>query len=98
MREVRLNFVEHFQVSTWYWGTDSLFQRCWGGAQETLQQIRKSDLWEDFFYLCQDLWGEEEIDLEQFNDWLWFDRNSIYESLGLSEDGTPIVSEETPTL
>lgn len=66
---------------------EELYDNSWSGALDTLKGIidaRKEDelmkLLEETFY------GETPTETE-VNDFLWFERDFIYESLGLDENG-----------
>lgn len=60
----------------------------WSGGADTLNKI--IDLGYEYIDMLDELaemtFGDECSETE-LNDWLWFDSDSIYEYLGLDEDG-----------
>ena len=60
-----------------------LLENCWSGAINTLEYIKEHDKEEELLCLI------EELDLHnmtEINDFLWFDDEYIYESLGITEE------------
>ena len=73
----------------------NLFENSWSGARDTLEDIIKAELEEEFMeHLEETFCGDEEITETELNDYIWFERDSIYESLGLDEDGKLIEESE----
>ena len=63
----------------------------WSGAVNTLDDIRKAgEKYEKALdALAEQLFstGENVPTITDINDWLWHDRSSIYEAIGLDENG-----------
>lgn len=67
----------------------------WGGALQTLEDIEKANMEEEFMEHLEQIFSlEEEIEDVTLNDYIWFDRDYIYESLGLNENGELIEESE----
>lgn len=66
----------------------------WCGANDTLNKIEKAGLEEDFMEYLEEMFGDEEIDETELNDFCWFSCDEIYEALGLDENGELIEDEE----
>lgn len=60
-----------------------LMQNCWSGAIDTLEYIKEHDKEEELLELISEL---DMHDLGAINDFLWFDDEYIYESLGITEE------------
>lgn len=74
-----LNIKEEF----WSDFSDLLYDRCWSGAIDTLKDIE-----EEFMdYLNEVFFDEQPVDLTELNDFIWFERDAIYEACGLDENG-----------
>lgn len=58
----------------------------WGGADDTLQIIIDNGMEEEFCQLFHDVFWDEIPDLTEVNDWLRFDWEDIFETLGIEED------------
>lgn len=58
----------------------------WSGGLDTLDSIRDADKIEQLDELFQELFYSETPTETEVNDWLWFERDYIYESLGMAED------------
>lgn len=66
----------------------NLFENSWSGARDTLEDIIKAEKEEEFMqYLDEVFCDSDEITDTELNDFIWFGRNTIYESLGLDENG-----------
>jgi hypothetical protein len=60
----------------------------WSGALQTLEDIENANMEEEFMEHLDQIFGyEEEIEDVTLNDYIWFERDSIYQSLGLNENG-----------
>lgn len=72
-----------------------LFENSWSGARDTLEDIIKAELEEEFMEHLDEIFGcEEEITDTELNDYIWFERNEIYSSLGLNANGEKEEEEE----
>lgn len=58
----------------------------WSGGLDTLDDVRDADKIEQLDELFQELFYSEIPTETEVNDWLWFERDYIYESLGIAED------------
>lgn len=65
----------------------NLYDNSWSGARDTLDDIKNADLEEEFMDYLEGLFGEEEVEDTTLNDYIWFERDEIYEALGLDENG-----------
>ena len=59
----------------------------WSGALDTLKDIEEADKEDELMYLLEEIFNEEIPTETEVNDFLWHDRDYIYESLGLDENG-----------
>lgn len=66
--------------------------RPWSGGKDTLDELTYEQQQRLFEY-AEELFPDGCTDTE-LNDWLWFDRDSIYEYLGIDDRGNEIGSRE----
>ena len=59
----------------------------WSGALDTLKDIEEAGKEDELMYLLEDIFYDTTPTETEVNDFLWFERDSIYESLGLDENG-----------
>ena len=60
----------------------------WSGALDTLKDIEEADKEDELMYLLEEIVFADTTPTEtEVNDFLWFERDYIYESLGLDENG-----------
>lgn len=71
-----------------------LYDNSWSGALQTLDDISNADLEEEFMDYLEGLFGDEEVEDTTLNDYIWFERDEIYEALGLDENGEPPKEDE----
>lgn len=64
-----------------------LYDNSWSGARDTLDDIKKADKEEELMNLLEVYYGADEVEDTIINDFLWFNRDEIYEELGLDENG-----------
>lgn len=64
-----------------------LYNNSWSGARDTLEDIIKADLEEEFMQYLDEMFGADEIGDTELNDFIWFERDTIYDYLGLDENG-----------
>lgn len=64
---------------------NDLVYTCWGGAVDTLDTIREHDKEDELLELVNSLLESYDggLDRTALNDYLWFDRDDIYDSLGI---------------
>ena len=73
----------------------NLFENSWSGAKDTLEDIIKAELEDEFMEHLEMVFGAvEEITDTELNDYIWFNRDDIYSSLGLDENGEVINDDE----
>ena len=73
----------------------NLYDNSWSGAKDTLDDIRNANLEDEFMDLLDTYFGtEEEVDDTELNDFIWFERDTIYEDLGLDENGEVKTEED----
>lgn len=76
--------INEYDTNNFY----NLFENSWSGARDTLEDIIKAEKEEEFMqYLDEVFCDSDEITDTELNDFIWFGRNTIYESLGLDENG-----------
>lgn len=65
-----------------------LYNSSWSGAIDTLDTIRKHDKEDVFLQLLNDILSSYDngLDRTKVNDFIWFDRDYIYESLGIDDE------------
>ena len=64
-----------------------LYNNSWSGARDTLDDIRNADLEEEFMQYLDEMFGADEVGETELNDFIWFERDTIYDYLGLDENG-----------
>ena len=62
---------------------NDLMTQCWGGAVDTLNRIYDNNMEDAFMDLLNEIF--ESPTMTDINDYLWFDADCIYASLGISE-------------
>ena len=65
----------------------NLFENSWSGAKDTLEDIIKAEKEEEFMQYLDEEFGADEVGDTELNDFIWFERNTIYDYLGLDENG-----------
>ena len=63
---------------------NDLMNECWSGALYTLEEINGANLEDDLMALINELFTEPSI--TEINDFLWFDSDYIYETLGIESE------------
>lgn len=65
-----------------------LYDNSWSGARQTLDDISNADLEEEFMQYLDEVFGaDDEVEDTTINDFIWFERDTIYNALGLDENG-----------
>lgn len=72
----------------------NLYKNSWSGATDTLNDIKKADLETEFMNYLEEMFCYEVPTETELNDFIWFEREQIYEALGLDENGRLIEDEE----
>ena len=65
----------------------TLKNNSWSGALDTLKDIEEADKEDELMYFLEEIFNGEIPTETEVNDFLWFERDYIYESLGLDENG-----------
>ena len=60
---------------------------CWSGAIDTLNDIERNNRENEFMNLLEEMFMETKPTDTEVNDFIWFDREYIYEHCGLDENG-----------
>lgn len=64
-----------------------LYNNSWSGARQTLDDISNANLEEEFMQYLDEMFGADEVGDTELNDFIWFERDTIYNYLGLDENG-----------
>lgn len=59
----------------------------WSGAEDTVENIANANMEDKLMGLLEEIFLENVPTETEINDFLWFDSEYIYETLGLNEDG-----------
>lgn len=64
---------------------NELYDSSWSGAVDTLKTIAENDKEDEFLQYANDILStyQNGLDRTKLNDWLWFDRDFIFEDLGI---------------
>lgn len=65
----------------------TLRNNSWSGALDTLKDIEEADKEDELMYLLEEVFADTIPTETEVNDFLWFERDYIYENLGLDENG-----------
>ena len=80
--------------NTWR-GFADLFDNSWSGAKDTLEDIEAAEKQEEFMEHLDMIFSDRgEIEDTELNDYIWFERDAIYEELGLDKNGKLIEEDE----
>lgn len=73
-----------------------LKENSWSGALDTLKDIANADKEDELMQLLEEVFADRETPTEtEVNDLLWFEREFIYENVGLNKNGElPTVVDE----
>ena len=66
---------------------DEIMDMCWSGAIDTLKDIERNNREDEFMNLLEETFLETTPTDTEVNDFIWFDREYIYEHCGLDENG-----------
>lgn len=73
------------KVYTDFYEFSDLTKNCWSGALQTLKRIEEEDKESELIDFLEYIFYDG-IELSELNDFLWFDTDYIYESLGIEEE------------
>lgn len=65
----------------------TLKNNSWSGALDTLKDIEEADKEDELMYFLEEIFADITPTETELNDFLWHERDYIYESLGLDENG-----------
>ena len=65
----------------------TLKNNSWSGALDTLKDIEEADKEDELMYFLEEIFADTTPTETEVNDFLWHERDYIYESLGLDENG-----------
>ena len=68
-------------------GFYELADMVWSGAVDTITDIQNANKENEFMYFIENVFFDEVPTDTQVNDFIWFERDYIYESMGLNENG-----------
>ena len=71
-----------------------LYDRCWSGAVDTLKDIEAAGVEDEFMDYLSEVFFDQVPELTELNDFIWFERDAIYEACGLDENGELIEEVE----
>lgn len=67
----------------------------WSGAEDTIQDVILADKEDEFWDFIEEYFNTyDSISETELNDFVWFEREYIYEHIGLTEDGELPEDEE----
>ena len=72
----------------------ALADMVWSGATDTIADIQNANKEDEFMNFLEAVFCDEVPTDTEVNDFIWFDRDYIYENIGLTEDGE--LPEEEP--
>ena len=75
------------EVITEYGNYWDLKDHSWSGALDTLADIEKADKEEELMDFLEEVFADRTPTDTEVNDYLWFERASVYEAVGLNENG-----------
>lgn len=65
---------------------DDLKKMCWSGAVYTLETIEENNKEEELMDFIEEVFYNNTPTETELNDFLWFDSDYIYETLGIEEE------------
>ena len=68
-------------------GFNELADMVWSGAMDTIADIQNANKEDEFMNFLEAVFCDEIPTDTEVNDFIWFERDYIYESLGLTENG-----------
>lgn len=68
----------------------------WSGAKDTVDDVRRAGKMDELQSLIEEQFAVDETPPSEttINDFVWFERNFIYEQLGLDENGEVLLDDE----
>ena len=75
------------EVITEYGNYWDLKDHSWSGALDTLEDIEKADKEDELMQHLEEVFADSTPTDTEVNDYLWHDRELVYEAVGLNENG-----------
>lgn len=75
-------------------GINELYDMSWNGGRDTLDNIFEHDKEEELMNLLEEVFCDTIPNDTEVNDFLWFERDMIYEHCGLDENGEEPMDED----
>lgn len=75
-------------------GINEIYDMSWSGGRDTLDDIFEHDREEALMNLLEEVFFDEIPTDTEVNDFLWFERDMIYEHCGLDENGEEPTDED----
>lgn len=75
-------------------GINELYDMSWSGGRDTLDNIFEHDKEEELMNLLEEVFIDKVPSDTEVNDFLWFERDMIYEHCGLDENGEEPMDED----
>ena len=75
-------------------GFYALADMVWSGARDTIADIQNANKEDEFMNFLEAVFCDEVPTDTEVNDFIWFERDAIYESIGLTENGELPEDEE----
>ena len=79
-------------------GFNELADMVWSGAVDTLEDIQNANKENEFMDLIENVFCDDVPTDTKVNDFIWFEREYIYENIGLTENGNLPEDEMEETL
>lgn len=76
----------------------ALADMVWSGAVDTIADIQNANKEDEFMDFLESVFGDEIPTDTAVNDFIWFERDYIYENIGLTENGELIEDKLEETL
>ena len=72
-----MRFTQEFNVDTFYF---------WSGAKDTIEYVKKAKKMDELQTLIEDYFADQTPTKTQVNDFVWFQRDFIFEQLEISSN------------
>ena len=71
-----MQFTQEFNVGTFHF---------WSGAKDTIEDVKKANKMDELQTLIEDYFADQTPTKTQVNDFVWFQRDFIFEQLEISK-------------
>ena len=72
-----MQFTQEFNVDTFHF---------WSGAKDTIEDVKKAKKMDELQTLIEDYFADQTATKTQVNDFVWFQRDFIFEQLEISSN------------